>query len=255
MSEDYNFNVDTYQGPMDLLLYLIKKNEVDIFDIPIAKITDQFIEHLSGMKLLDPNVAGDFLVMASTLMEIKSRMMIPDATPDPEEEEEFEDPRTFLVQQLLEYKKFKEAAAALEARGLEHLHRAPHPPSSFRDIDEDEKGVMIGEVSLSDLQEAFRRILKETMLDVPKTFVYDEVSLKEHIERIQNMVMQSKRVTFKEIIKGRNVMEMVGSFIAMLELIRQRRVKVEQTNHFEEIWVYPAGITEGSNAPVELDVS
>ncbi|GAI30682.1 unnamed protein product, partial [marine sediment metagenome] len=124
---DYRVNLDIFAGPLDLLLYLVRKEEVDIYDIPIAKITDQYIRYIEMLKSLDIDLAGDFLVMASTLMQIKSAMLLPKAEPDQLQADDFTDPRAELIRQLLEYKKFKDAANLLSTAADEQKLRFPRP--------------------------------------------------------------------------------------------------------------------------------
>ena len=158
MEEDYRVNLDIYNGPMDLLLYLIRRDEVDIHDIPIARITQQFVQYVELIKQLDPNLVGDFLVMAATLMEIKTRMLLPAAPEGEEGEDEFAiDPRGELVRQLLEYKRFKDAAGdlstAAQTQALQHARR----PGALK-LDSEEQD--LEDVQVWDLMNAFTKVLE-----------------------------------------------------------------------------------------------
>jgi segregation and condensation protein A len=233
-SDEYKVQLEVFEGPLDLLLYLIKKDEVDICDIPIERITAQYMEYLSLMKMLDLTIAGEFIVMAATLMMIKSRLLLPpDERPDVEEEEA--DPRWDLVRQLLEYKKFKEAASHLQvreflqenvfARGLEPV--APAEP---------EPGVVLGDVSLFDLIAAFNEALKRVKPEEFGEIVDDRFSVVDKIETVLAAVRSDRRVTFGTLFPaGAQRSEIVCTFLALLELIRLRQVQAVQDEVFGEI--------------------
>ena len=159
----YRVNLEIFAGPLDLLLYLVRKEEVDIYDIPIAKITDQYINYIEMLKSLDIDLAGDFLVMAATLMQIKSAMLLPKAEPDEVDIEDLADPRAELIRQLLEYKKFKDAANLLEATADEHKERFARPDTIIERLKPDtEPEIDIEQVSVWDLLDAFDSIMKAT---------------------------------------------------------------------------------------------
>jgi segregation and condensation protein A len=160
---DYRVNLEIFAGPMDLLLYLVRKEEVDIYDIPIARITDQYIRYIEMLKSLDIDLAGDFLVMAATLMHIKSAMLLPRAEPDQLQADELADPRTELIRQLLEYKKFKDAANLLSDAAEDASHRFGRPSTIVEHLKPNaEPTVDIEQVSVWDLLEAFDSIMKAT---------------------------------------------------------------------------------------------
>ena len=149
---DYRVNLEIFAGPLDLLLYLVRKEEVDIYDIPISKITDQYIRYIEMLKSLDIDLAGDFLVMAATLMQIKSAMLLPKAEPDQFQDDDLNDPRAELIRQLLEYKKFKDAANQLNAVADEHKERFPRPGTIVEQLKPDaEPEIDLEQVSLWDL--------------------------------------------------------------------------------------------------------
>ncbi len=226
---DYRVALDIYKGPLDLLLYLIQENEVEIADIPIAKITEQYLRHLDVIQMLDPNVAGEFLVMAATLMEIKSRMLLP--RPEKVEGEADEgDPRIELIRQLMEYKRFKEAAALLAERREEHLDRFGRGSRQTFGEASDADAVDLTEVSIWDILSAFDRIMRETMRMQPTTITNRDVPIRTHIEAILRMLRVQHMVTFLSIFETcEDRLEAIGSLLALLEMTRWRVITIEQT--------------------------
>ena len=192
----YKIKLEIFEGPLDLLLYLIKKEEVDIYDIPIAKITDQYLEYLEMMKLLDLDIAGEFIVMAATLMQIKSKMLLP---PDetPQEELLEEDPRSELVKRLLEYKKFKEAADALAEK--ETLASRMYSRKSEEKEPVEVEDSPFFEASIFDLLTAFSKILKEVPKESFYKLVKDEFTVSEKIHDIFHMLVNEPKVYFSKL--------------------------------------------------------
>jgi segregation and condensation protein A len=235
MTEPYRVDLEIYNGPLDLLLYLIRRNEVDIHDIPIAAITEQYLSYMEAIQVLEPGVAGDFLVMAATLMEIKSRMLLPKPPP---EEEEAEDPRSELVRQLLEYKRYKDAAGWLGEQAEARAERfgrleAETPQGAPRDPDADLK-----DVELWDLVEAFGRLMRETLAAVPGTIVDEDVPVQTLTERILERLRREGEVPFTSLFDGQPSRRYVVSvFLAILELVRLRRIRAVQNTRFGEILV------------------
>src|SRR5262245_3007162 len=238
---DYQVQLESFRGPLDLLLFLVKRNEVDICDIPIAKVTEQFLEYLNVLQLIDVEWAGEFLVMAATLMEIKSRLLLP----RPEElAAEDDDPRLELVRQLLEYKKFKDAAALLEAQAEKQMARLarlpleiPPPPDPAQQP--------LQRVELWDLVSAFGRLMRETAALAPKQIVMDETPIHIHMERILELLKVRQRVPLTDVFtpphtRGR----LLGLFLAILELIKSRRIQAEQPELFGEICLVLAAANE-----------
>jgi len=232
-SPDYRVALDVYNGPLDLLLFLIKRDEVDIYDIPISRITQQYLEYVDVIKELDPEAAGVFLVLAATLMEIKSRLLLP-KPPVEEDEEDFGDPRLELVRQLLEYKKFKDAARDLEDRAHEHAQKHPRRPV-LPETDEEE--YELANLDVWNLFEAFNTLLKQTGLaDYKHKVGIDDTPIALHAEDVLDSLERAGgRQKFEEIFGGRNRGEMIGLFLALLELIRQRRVRATQDRPFGAI--------------------
>jgi segregation and condensation protein A len=234
---DYNIDLPVFRGPLDLLLYLVKRNEVDICDIPVAPIAAQFLDYLGVIQQIDVEWAGDFLVMAATLMELKSKMLLPRGEAETAEEE---DPRLELVKQLIEYKKFKDAAALLEAQAERQQARLPRLPVEAP-APRDPAQQPLRRVELWDLVSAFGRLMRETAALQPRQIVMDETPIHVHMERILQRLAERAPVTLGELFtpphtRGR----LLGLFLATLELIKGKKVVVEQPEAFGEIWVHPA---------------
>ncbi|HOW19167.1 MAG TPA: segregation/condensation protein A [Phycisphaerae bacterium] len=247
--QDYRVQLDIYQGPLDLLLYLIRRDEVDIYDIPIARITEQFVQYVDLLKEIDPNTVGDFLVMAATLLEIKSRMLLP--KPPPEEgAEDLADPRLDLVRQLLEYKKYKDAAARLAEAAEERAMRYTRSPAT-RAAEGVE--VELDELQIWDLLTAFNNLMSAIGRPPARhEVVYDDTPISLHAADIQDRLeREGGSLQFERIFEGRSKSEMIGLFLALLELIRQKRVRAEQDRPFGTIFVHlldATPITEASLA-------
>ncbi|QOJ01509.1 MAG: segregation/condensation protein A [Phycisphaeraceae bacterium] len=261
LTEDYRVRLDAFEGPLDLLLYLIRKNEVDPHDIPVGVIAAQYIEFLAQVDAVDIEAAGEFLVMAATLTEIKARMLTPAPTAPVDEADapakDTQDPRAELVRQLLAYKQYRDAATSLERRADEWTARFPASPkkpehapeaddASPADIDADELGLV-------DLAEAFRRVMETINIDRlgDHTVVYDDTPIELHAADIVDFIARAGRtdgegmdgtggggggggggrVEFNAIFKGRTRAQAVGLFLALLTLVRDRRVVVRQDLH------------------------
>ncbi len=216
---------------MDLLLYLIRKEEVDIYDITIAKITDQYIQYIEMLKSLDIDLAGDFLVMAATLMQIKSAMLLPKAEPDSIEAEDFEDPRSELIRQLLEYKKFKDAANLLDACAQQQQQRQPRPAVIIDRLkDTAEPEVDLDQVSVWDLLGAFDTILQATGTSFDISHIHDDTPIDLYQIELLHRLQTEGAMPFTRIFENRpNRLIMVGIFLALLELIRDGLVGAEQS--------------------------
>jgi segregation and condensation protein A len=236
MSEDYRIHLDIYNGPIDLLLYLIRKEEVDIYDIPIAKIADQYVEYVKVLHDMDPNLAGEFLVLAATLMEIKSRMLLPTPT-DQNEAGEPIDPRSELVRQLLEYKRFKDAAGwladAADTQSMKYPRIPALPELAKDDLD-------MEDIHIWDLVEAFSKLLQATLAGVGLHQVEkDDTPLALHQDDILDRLTREGPMPFSRIFEGKTrKTEMIGLFLAMLELMRQGLIRIEQDQPFAEIYLF-----------------
>ena len=226
----YKVRLDVFEGPLDLLLYLINKEELNICDIPIARITEQYAEYLGLMQLLDLEVAGEFLVMAATLMHIKSKMLLP---PDPNVEEEEPDPRAELVRRLLEYKAFKEAAAGLREREEKRGRLFPRFGVEPELVGDDSP---FAEVSLFDMIAAFSRVLKNFPADTAHEVARDEFTVADKVHELFHLLVKKPVIRFSELFRtAKNRFEVITIFLAVLELIRLREVAVTQDSHFGEI--------------------
>ncbi len=233
---DYRVELEVYNGPLDLLLFLIRREEVDIQDIPVARVTAQYLEYVSLLQVLDPEGVSEFLVMAATLVEIKSRMLLP-RPPVDEAEEELGDPRFELVRQLLQYQRFKQAARGLGAAADEHHRRHPRVPAVAPG---DEDGVELDSVEVWDLFDAFRRMMDQIGRTGPTHKVsVDDTPVTLHAEDMLDSLQRAGGVQrFDDIFTGRSRGEMIGLFLALLELIRQRRVRASQDAQFAPILLH-----------------
>jgi len=233
----YRVNLDIFSGPLDLLLYLVRKEEVDIYDIPIATITDQYLRYLQMLQALDIDLASEFLVMAATLMEIKSAMLLPASEPQMEPTEQV-DPRAELVRQLLEYKRFKDAANLLQAKADSHAARFPRPDVLLPDVDRQAKEIDLEQVSPWDLLEAFDALCRATGQMINLQSVADETPIDLYQIEILHRLQTEGPLTFKRIFEGKpNRFEMVMHFLALLELIRAGLVWAEQGRDGGEIYL------------------
>jgi segregation and condensation protein A len=218
-----------FAGPLDLLLYLIRQEQVSIYDIPVARITDEYLRYLRLMQELDIAIAGDFLVMAATLIEIKSRMLLP---PDPRaaQEDEAEDPRSELINQLLEHQKFKEAAQMLWSRVTVEqaiFHRGE------LETDKNNPEVAVG---VFDLLKVFQEILARQREEVLLEIERDEITMTEMLERLRNMVMSAGELNLRVFFeRARSRRELVLAFLSILELVRTTEISLMQRETFGEI--------------------
>lgn len=227
----YKVKLDAFEGPLDLLLYLIRKNEIDIYDIPIAEITQQYLDMLDLMRTLNLDVAGEYLVMAATLTHIKSRMLLPTPPGEDDNEEEPEDPRQDLVNRLLEYEGFKKAARLLEDRDL--LERDVFA-RQFVDDGEEEL-----ELSLFDLMEAMRQVLRKSSQELAHEITLERTSIEERITEILDRLSEDGgELDFMGLFEESTTKDfIILTFLALLELIRMRLVRVYQRRTFHVITI------------------
>jgi segregation and condensation protein A len=242
---DYRVNLDIFAGPMDLLLYLVRKEEVDIYDIPIAKITDQYLRYVELLKQFDVDVAGDFLVMAATLMEIKSAMLLPRAQPEGATAEESLDPRSELIRQLLEYKKFKDAANLLDAAAERQQERFSRPGNLIRRLEpQAEPQIDMDQVSIWDLLEAFDAICKATGSSTYNGHIKDDTPIDLYQIEVLHRLQTEGPLTFERVFDfGSNRLVMVGIFLSVLELIRAKLIWAEQ-NDAQPRQIYLRALTD-----------
>jgi len=238
---DYRVNLDIFAGPMDLLLYLIRKDEVDIYDIPIAKVTDQYVHYIDMLKDFDIDLAGDFLVMAATLMHIKSAMLLPktESEDGSGEDGELIDPRSELIGQLLEYKKYKDAANLLESAAESREDRFSRPSTIIDSLKpESEPEVDLDQVNIWDLLEAFDRVMKATGKYFDISHIKDDTPIDLHQIDILSNLQSRGSMSFESIFEGvRNRVKMVGLFLAILELTRGKLIWIEQDEASKSFFV------------------
>ncbi len=230
----YKIRLEIFEGPLDLLLYLVKRDHLNIYDIPIATVTQQYLDYLNLMQLLDLNIAGEFLVMAATLMQIKSKMLLP-AEENKETEEEQEDPRAELVRRLLEYEKFKEIAQTLRQKETEQKEvfkrivpereKEPASPSE-----------VYFEASIFDLINAFSRALEDVPKDLFYEVIKDEFTIEEKIHEILHRLLVEDTVLLSDLFsKAKNKLEIIVTFLAILELTRLKEIIPRQKELFQDI--------------------
>jgi segregation and condensation protein A len=237
---DYRVELDAFSGPLDLLLYLVRHQEVDVLNLPIADITARFLEFLEVLQVLDLDLVGDFVVMASSLIEIKSRMALPGPDEPPGLVEPDEDPRADLVRQLLEYKRFKDAARLLEEQAVEWQQRCPRLSDDRPRGGNDPSRDLIKEVELWDLVSALSRVLRKNTAAAPSTVIYDDTPIGVYAERIKARVLAERRVSFSSFFAGTNSRSrIIGIFLALLEILRHHRFRAEQPQDYHEIWILP----------------
>jgi segregation and condensation protein A len=228
----YEVKLEIFEGPMDLLLHLIRKNEVDIFDIPIATITDQYLEYLEMMKALNIDVAGDFFLMASTLMYVKSRMLLPDTSG---EEGDEEDPRLEITRPLLEYMKIKELAYDLSDReilGRDVFIRTPS--DDYSELAKSDYAAI--EVNIFQLIDAFQRIVDRKIQETQLRFRLEEWSINEKIEQITERLQERQPLHFQELFsQNMGLSELVATFLAVLELVHRGLIRVFQPDFQSDI--------------------
>lgn len=234
---NFRVQLDAFRGPMDLLLYLVRKHEVEILDIPIAKVTDQYLEYLELLEQLDVNAVADFLELASTLIEIKSKIVLPR---EEEEVDKIDDPRDELVERLLEYKKFKDAASLLEDQSRQWQQRYQRIASDAPTKRVNPADQPIHEVELWDLVSAFGRIMRDNQVTQASSIVYDETPIHVYMQQIHELLVSEGRASFSQLFQsGIHKSAMIGVFLAILELVRHHSVQTNQDNVHGEIWVTP----------------
>jgi segregation and condensation protein A len=238
MDGEYKVKLDVFEGPLDLLLYLIKRDEVDIYQISIERITKQYLEYIEAFQLLNIDLAGEFIVMAANLLYIKSRTLLPVDQQMAEEDAEEDDPRWELIRQLIEYKKFKEAAGRL--RDLESVQEnlyARVPVLPELPVDEN---LLVEEVGIFDLIRAFQRVLKRRtpVQENLREIFAENFTVADKIEHVLRLIENGTSLRFEEMFPEQaSRSEVVVTFLALLELIRMKQLRVRQDGQFGEIWI------------------
>jgi segregation and condensation protein A len=249
---DYRVNLDVFAGPLDLLLYLVHKEEVDIYDISIAHITEQYIRYIEMLKNLNIDLAGDFLIMAATLMQIKSASLLPMAEVDGIETDDTANPRAELIRQLLEYKKFKDAANMLSTAADDQSLRFARPAAFVEQLtnNDNEPMVDIDQLSLWGLLEAFDSIIQATGGAVDISHIKDDTPIDLYQIEILHRLQSEGAMSFERIFESRkNRLEIAGLFLALLELVREKLVWAEQQQATGAIYLRPL-----TNEPAEQAV-
>lgn len=258
--EQLKVKLEVFEGPLDLLLHLIEKNKVDIYDIPIVEITDQYLEYIKAMETEDMNIMSEFLVMAATLLDIKCKMLLPKQV---DEEGEEEDPRTELVEQLLQYKLYKYMSYELKDRQMDAGHSMykgatlPKEVAEYRPpIDYQE---LIGDMTLNKLHEVFKSIVRrqEDRIDPIRNqfgkIEKDEINLDEKQQYIERYLYEHRKTDFKALLESRgSKMEVIVTFLVILELMKIGKVNVVQEDTFERIDIVWQEDAELSGLPLEM---
>jgi len=229
----YKIKLEMFEGPLDLLLYLVKKDHLNIYDIPIAQVTEQYLQYINLMQLLDLNIAGEFLVMAATLMQIKSKMLLP--AEETAAEEEQEDPREELMRRLLEYEKFKEIAETLRQKESDQKEVFKRPRAEIEKEIPPDKEVYF-EAGIFDLINAFSAALKDVPKEVFYEVIKDEFTIEEKIHEVLHLLLVKSSVCISELFnKAKNKVEIIVTFLAILELIRLKEIIARQKELFKDI--------------------
>ena len=240
----YKIKIDAFEGPLDLLLHLINRLEIDIYDIPVAEITEQYVAYIHTMKELELDIASEYLVMAASLLAIKSKMLLPKHEEEWDEDEEdylMEDPRDELVTQLLEYKKYKEAADEFKNMEAERALLFTKPPidlSPFTDETKLERKDL--DVSLYDMLSAFQKLMRRKKLKRPlqTRITRQEITIDKRIQELKDYLKEKReKILFTSLFETEDKGQIVVTFLAVLELMRQNEIQVEQTNNFEDIFI------------------
>lgn len=235
MEEAYSIKVPVFEGPLDLLLHLIKENKIDIYDIPIAAITHQYLAYIEMMKEFNLDIAGEFLVMAATLIHIKSRMLLP--VEEVVSTEEQEDPRFELVQRLIEYQAFKESSLALKEREEEWSNVFRREPFDMDMEDQGEAELNLFDLSLFDLLGAFRKLLDKAPPEVV-SITRETLTVKDRISFIMERLENREAIRFEDLFEGLKTRSfLIVTFIALLEILRLGLAKAYQDKDFGSIWI------------------
>ncbi len=225
---------DIYSGPLDLLLYLIKKEEVAIHEVSISRITAQYIEYLEILKWLDVNIASEFLVTAATLMHIKAKSLLPIEEDDELDDED--DPQFELIKQLLEYKRYKDLSQKLGENGEDFSKRFPRPKINYDSNKDDDVELELNDISVWDLFEKFSNLMKETYAEEPRLIKDDDKPISKYMDELMIRFSNSQTLFFHTLFTGiKDKITMIGFFLALLELARVKRVKIEQDKTFDRI--------------------
>lgn len=234
----YHVKLDTFEGPLDLLLHLVHQLEIDIYDIPVAEITNQYIEYIQAMQQIELNIASEYLVMAASLIEMKSRMLLPKREIEAEDEYE-EDPREQLIQKLITYRKFKEAAELLQEKELEENEIYTRTPMKFDHLIEEASAIK-GDVSLYDMIDAVEKMVRRKKWKAPfeTTIQRVEISIEERMTEIMNTINSTNEpVQFESLFPYPSKGYIVTTLLAILQLMKANKIYCKQDEHFSAIFV------------------
>ncbi|UUI05557.1 segregation/condensation protein A [Oceanobacillus jeddahense] len=239
----YEVKLEKFEGPLDLLLHLINQYEIDIYDIPVAQITQQYMDYIHTMQHLELNIASEYLVMASTLLAIKSQMLLPKQEFEEEEMDEayMEDPREELMQRLIEYRKYKEAAEALKEKEAKEQQVYTRSPVVFDFKDVPVENVNAGNASIFDMIDALKKMMQRNQWKEPQDTVIErtDIPIEKRMDEVLEQVKSSKNgVAFHTLFPVPTKSYIVTTFVAILELMKKREVYAMQEKHFEELFVY-----------------
>jgi len=236
MEELYKIKLPAFEGPLDLLLHLIRENKIDIYDIPISFITGQYLEYIEMMKELNLEIAGEFLVMAATLIHIKSKMLLPPEE-EPEAGEQTGDPRLELVQRLLEYQTYKDAASILKEKEDESLRVFSREPAAAEEEEEADAEPCLFDVNIFDLLGAFKKMLESAPAEV-RTITKETLTVKDKMLLIADLIESVESMRFEELFKDDfSRTQLLVTFLALLELIRLGLARAYQEKEFGNIWI------------------
>lgn len=242
MNQAYYVKLDTFEGPLDLLLHLINRYEIDIYDIPMAQITEQYMEYIQTMQQLELNIASEYLVMAATLVAIKSQMLLPtEELPGEADDDYMEDPREELMERLIEYKKYKSAAKQLGEKELDANQIFTRAPLHIGEEQLSKAPVEKGEVSIYDMLDALGKLFERKKWNAPlETKIQRiEIPVEQRMEEIMHVVKRAKNgIAFEELFPVPSRSLIVVSFIAILELMKENRIVCKQKRHFDSLYLY-----------------
>lgn len=234
---EYKIMINEFEGPMDLLLHLIKKSDIDIFDIKIDEITNQYLDYLHAMQEMDLNIASEYLTMAAELIELKSGMLLP--KPQIEDDEFEEDPRESLIQRLLAYKQYKEVTGDFRALEEDRRQYYTKEVSDLREYATNDNEIHMGDVSLEDLAAALQKFLERKALDKPLNtkITKKEYSVTVRSQEIRNVLKKKKKVNFEELFDIYSKDYVVVTFLSILDLARKQELKIVQEDNFDQIMI------------------
>lgn len=240
MKQTYEVKLEAFEGPLDLLLHLINKYEIDIYDIPMAELTHQYMDYIHTLQKLELNIASEYLVMASTLVAIKSKMLLPKQEIVSEDEEYMEDPRDELMERLIEYRKFKEAAGKLKEKETEANHIFTRSPVVFKDLDLPQP-ITKSDMSVYDMLSALGKMMERKKWNEPldTKVSRSEIPIRQRMEEILNKVKHSKSaIQFDDLFPFPSKSHIVVTFMAILELMKNKDIYCKQERNFETLYIY-----------------